>query len=124
MAQGTQQQFLSSAELRNGNRKLAMETGEFNLADSPLVFRVEQQDNEMVVYAAPVMRERTWQLTPQHVALFLPEGKVLSVCGLSISGALNNGPHYPLNILLRDVKVTISSNASLKVATGCAYRQR
>ncbi len=52
----------------------------------------------------------------------------MSVCGLSIfRGALNNGPHYPLNIL-QDVKVTIenteryaefkSGNLSARVSKG------
>lgn len=49
-----------------------------NLIHPLQVFEVEQQDNEMVVYAAPRdVRERTWQLdTPYiYVALFLPTGR-------------------------------------------------
>lgn len=57
-----------------------------NLIHPLQVFEVEQQDNEMVVYAAPRdVRERTWQLdTPLFTLRFFSHRKVLSVCGLSI----------------------------------------
>src|SRR5699024_11239766 len=73
------------------------------------VFEVEQQDNEMVVYAAPRdVRERTWQLdTPLFtLRFFSPQEGIVGVRIEHFQGALNNGPHYPLNIL-QDVKVTI-----------------
>lgn len=58
-----------------------------NLIHPLQVFEVEQQGNEMVVYAAPRdVRERTWQLdTPLFtLRFFSPQEKVLSVYGLSI----------------------------------------
>ena len=57
-----------------------------NLIHPLQVFEVEQQGNEMVVYAAPRdVRERTWQLdTPYLRCAFSPHRKVLSVYGLSI----------------------------------------
>ncbi|STD91504.1 putative glycosyl hydrolase [Escherichia coli] len=58
-----------------------------NLIHPLQVFEVEQQDNEMVVYAAPRdVRERTLAaLTRLYLrCAFSPHRKVLSVCGLSI----------------------------------------
>lgn len=59
-----------------------------NLIHPLQVFEVEQQGNEMVVYAAPRdVRERTWQLdTPLFYlrCAFSPHRKVLLVYGLSI----------------------------------------
>ncbi|WP_375155222.1 hypothetical protein [Shigella flexneri] len=82
-----------------------------NLIHPLQVFEVEQQDNEMVVYAAPRdVRERTWQLdTPLFtLRFFSPQEGIVGVRIEHFQGALNNGPHYPLNIL-QDVKVTIEN---------------
>lgn len=101
-----------------------------NLIHPLQVFEVEQQDNEMVVYAAPRdVRERTWQLdTPLFtLRFFSPQEGIVGVRIEHFQGALNNGPHYPLNIL-QDVKVTIenteryaefkSGNLSARVSKG------
>ncbi|EPX0867283.1 TIM-barrel domain-containing protein, partial [Shigella sonnei] len=79
-----------------------------NLIHPLQVFEVEQQDNEMVVYAAPRdVRERTWQLdTPLFtLRFFSPQEGIVGVRIEHFQGALNNGPHYPLNIL-QDVQDT------------------
>lgn len=56
-----------------------------NLIHPLQVFEVEQQDNEMVVYAAPVMCVNVPQLDTLYLrCAFSPHRKVLSVCGLSI----------------------------------------
>lgn len=56
-----------------------------NLIHPLQVFEVEQQGNEMVVYAAPVMCVNVPQLdTPLFTLRFFSHRKVLSVCGLSI----------------------------------------
>ncbi|STI82139.1 putative glycosyl hydrolase [Escherichia coli] len=79
-----------------------METGiqpGLNLIHPLQVFEVEQQDNEMVVYAAPRdVRERTWQLdTPLFtLRFFSPQEGIVGVRIEHFQGALNNGPHYPL----------------------------
>ena len=101
-----------------------------NLIHPLQVFEVEQQGNEMVVYAAPRdVRERTWQLdTPLFtLRFFSPQEGIVGVRIEHFQGALNNGPHYPLNIL-QDVKVTIenteryaefkSGNLSARVSKG------
>ena len=51
-----------------------------NLIHPLQVFEVEQQGNEMVVYAAPrVVRERTWQLdTPLFTLRFFSPLKMLN----------------------------------------------
>ncbi len=63
------------------------------------VFDVEQQGNEMVVYAAPRdVRERTGNWTRRCLrCVFSRRRKALSACVLSTSGAVDNGPHFPLN---------------------------
>ncbi|MDA3134715.1 alpha-xylosidase [Atlantibacter subterranea] len=66
------------------------------------VFDVEQHGNEMVVYAAPRdVRERTWQLdTPLFtLRFFSPQQGIIGVRIEHFQGAVNNGPHYPLNVL-------------------------
>ncbi len=75
------------------------------------------------------MRERTWQLdTPLFtLRFFSPQEGIVGVRIEHFQGALNNGPHYPLNIL-QDVKVTIenteryaefkSGNLSARVSKG------
>lgn len=66
------------------------------------VFDVEQHGNEMVVYAAPRdVRERTWQLdTPLFtLRFFSPQQGVIGVRIEHFQGVINNGPHYPLNVL-------------------------
>ncbi|MGD2848265.1 alpha-xylosidase [Escherichia coli] len=101
-----------------------------NLIHPLQVFEVEEQGNEMVVYAAPRdVRERTWQLdTPLFtLRFFSPQEGIVGVRIEHFQGALNNGPHYPLNIL-QDVKVTIenteryaefkSGNLSARVSKG------
>lgn len=65
------------------------------------VFDVEQQDNEMVVYAAPRdVRERTWQLdTPLFTLRFSsPQEGIIGVRIEHFQGVVDNGPHFPLNI--------------------------
>ena len=72
-----------------------------NLIHPLQVFEVDQQDNEMVVYAAPRdVRERTWQLdTPLFtLRFFSPQEGIVGVRIEHFQGALNNGPHYPLKI--------------------------
>jgi len=66
------------------------------------VFDVELHGNEMVVYAAPRdVRERTWQLdTPLFtLRFFSPQQGIIGVRIEHFQGAVNNGPHYPLNVL-------------------------
>ncbi|XTZ38538.1 alpha-xylosidase [Salmonella enterica] len=66
------------------------------------VFDVEQQGNEMVVYAAPRdVRERTWQLdTPLFtLRFFSPQEGIIGVRIEHFQGAVENGPHFPLNVI-------------------------
>ena len=75
------------------------------------VFDVEQQGNEMVVYAGMKdVRERGNQLdTPLFtLRFFSPQEGVVGVRIEHFHGAVNNGPHYPLNVL-QDVKVTMQN---------------
>mgnify|MGYP004706194135 FL=1 len=101
-----------------------------NLIHPIQVFDVEQQGNEMVVHAAPRdVRERTWQLdTPLFtLRFFSPQEGVVGVRIEHFQGALDKGPHYPLNVL-SDVKTEMqntaesaelkSGNLSLRVTTG------
>lgn len=77
------------------------------------VFDVEQRGNEMVVYAAPRdARERAWQLdTPLFtLRFFSPQEGVIGVRLEHFQGAVNNGPHYPLNVLT-DVRVEMQNSA-------------
>ena len=77
------------------------------------VFDVEQQGNDLVVYVAPRdVRERTWQLDTLMftVRLFAPQEGIVGVRIEHFQGALNKGPHYPLNVL-KDVKVEMENNA-------------
>lgn len=92
------------------------------------MFKVKQQNNKIVVYAAPRnVRKRTWQLNTPLFTLrfFSPQKSIVSVQIKHFQKALNNSPHYPLNIL-QNVKVTIkntkryakfkSSNLSARVS--------
>ena len=101
-----------------------------NLIHPVQVFDVEQHGNELVVYVAPRdVRERTWQLdTPMFtLRFFSPQESVVGVRIEHFQGALDNGPHYPLNVL-KDVKVQIqnttefaelkSGNLSVRVTKG------
>lgn len=84
-----------------------------NLIHPVQVFDVEQHGNEMVVYAAPRdVRERTWQLdTPLFtLRFFSPQEGVIGVRMEHFQGALDNGPHYPLNVL-QDINVEMQNNA-------------
>ncbi|KFC77137.1 alpha-xylosidase [Buttiauxella agrestis] len=77
------------------------------------VFEVEQQGNEMVVYAGMKdVRERGNQLdTPLFtLRFFSPQEGIVGVRIEHFQGAVNNGPHYPLNVL-HDVKVTMQNTA-------------
>ena len=77
------------------------------------VFDVEQQGNDLVVYVAPRdVRERTWQLDTLMftVRLFSPQEGIVGVRIEHFQGALNNGPHYPLNVI-KEVNVEIENNA-------------
>lgn len=77
------------------------------------VFAVEQQGNDLLVYVAPRdVRERTWQLDTLMftVRLFAPQEGIVGVRIEHFQGALDNGPHYPLNVL-KDVNVHIDNNA-------------
>ncbi|MCS5960330.1 hypothetical protein LNP74_12105 [Klebsiella pneumoniae subsp. pneumoniae] len=68
---------------------------------------MEQQGNEMVVYAAPRdVRERAPAAgyAIVHPALFLAAGRDNRRAHGALQGALDNGPHYPLNVQ-KDVHV-------------------
>ncbi|MCV5061996.1 hypothetical protein OFM35_26005, partial [Escherichia coli] len=93
-----------------------------NLIHPLQVFEVEQQGNEMVVYAAPRdVRERTWQLdTPLFtLRFFSPQEGIVGVRIEHFQGALNNGPHYPLNSkrLARTVLIFTERSDQLSRAT-------
>lgn len=84
-----------------------------NVINPIQVFEVEQQGNEMIVYVAPRdVRERTWQLdTPLFtLRFFSPQEGVVGVRMAHFQGALDTGPHYPLNVL-QDVKVEMQNTA-------------
>ena len=84
-----------------------------NLIQPVQVYEVEQQGNEMVVYAAPRdVRERAWQLdTPLFtLRFFSPLEGVIGVRMEHFQGALDNGPHYPLNVQ-KDIHVEIENTA-------------
>ncbi len=84
-----------------------------NLIQPVQVYEVEQQGNEMVVYAAPRdVRERAWQLdTPLFtLRFFSPQEGIIGVRMAHFQGALDNGPHYPLNVQ-KDVHVEIENTA-------------
>lgn len=77
------------------------------------MFDVEQQGNDLVVYVAPRdVRERTWQLDTLMftVRLFSPQEGIVGVRIEHFQGALNNGPHYPLNVI-KEMNVEIENNA-------------
>jgi alpha-D-xyloside xylohydrolase len=77
------------------------------------VFDVEQNGNEMVVYAGTKdVSERGNQLdTPLFtLRFFSPQEGIVGVRIEHFQGAVNNGPHYPLNVL-QDVKVTMQNTA-------------
>lgn len=76
------------------------------------VFDVEQNGNEMVVYAGTKdVSERGNQLdTPLFtLRFFSPLEGIVGVRIEHFQGAVNNGPHYPLNVL-QDVKVEMQNN--------------
>jgi len=76
------------------------------------VFDVEQNGNEMVVYAGTKdVSERGNQLdTPLFtLRFFSPQEGIVGVRIEHFQGAVNNGPHYPLNVL-QDVKVEMQNN--------------
>ena len=84
-----------------------------NLIQPVQVYEVEQQGNEMVVYAAPRdVRERAWQLdTPLFtLRFFSPQEGIIGVRMAHFQGALDNGPHYPLNVQ-KDIHVEIENTA-------------
>lgn len=84
-----------------------------NLIQPVQVYEVEQQGNDMVVYVASrEVRERAAQLDVPlfTVRFFSPQEGVIGVRMEHFQGALNNGPHYPLNVL-KDVKVEINNGA-------------
>ncbi|WMY74666.1 alpha-xylosidase [Buttiauxella selenatireducens] len=77
------------------------------------VFDVEQNGNEMVVYAGTKdVSERGNQLdTPLFtLRFFSPQEGIVGVRIEHFQGAVNNGPHYPLNVL-NDVNVTMQNTA-------------
>ncbi len=77
------------------------------------VFDVEQNGNEMVVYAGTKdVSERGNQLdTPLFtLRFFSPQEGIVGVRIEHFQGAVNNGPHYPLNVL-QDVKVSMQNTA-------------
>lgn len=100
-----------------------------NVINPIQVFEVEQQGNEMIVYVAPRdVRERTATGYPTlHPALFLTAGRRGRCASGALRGALDTGPHYPLNVL-QDVKVEMhnttefaelkSGNLSVRVTKG------
>jgi alpha-D-xyloside xylohydrolase len=77
------------------------------------VFDVELNGNEMVVYAGTKdVSERGNQLdTPLFtLRFFSPQEGIVGVRIEHFQGAVNNGPHYPLNVL-NDVKVAMENTA-------------
>ena len=97
------------------------------------VFDVEQQGSEMIVYAGTKdVSERAGQLdTPLFtLRFFSPQEGIVGVRIEHFQGAVNNGPHYPLNVL-HDVKVQMqntaefaelkSGNLSVRVTKGDAW---
>ncbi len=97
-----------------------------NLIQPVQVYEVERQGNEMVVYAAPRdVRERAWQLdTPLFtLRFFSPQEGIIGVRMEHFHGALDNGPHYPLNVQ-KDVHVEIENTAEFaelkSAASACA----
>lgn len=77
------------------------------------VFEVEQQGNEMVVYAGTKdVSERAGQLdTPLFtLRFFSPQEGIIGVRLEHFQGGLNNGPHYPLN-QRSDVRTGQENNA-------------
>ncbi len=90
-----------------------------NLIQPVQVYEVERQGNEMVVYAAPRdVRERAWQLdTPLFtLRFFSPQEGIIGVRMAHFQGALDNGPHYPLNVQ-KDVHVEIENTAEFAELT-------
>ena len=66
------------------------------------VFDVEEQGNELVVYAAPRdVRERTWQLDTLLFTLrfFSPQEGIIGVRIAHFQGVAARGPHFPLNVM-------------------------
>ncbi|YCI81587.1 alpha-xylosidase [Enterobacteriaceae bacterium] len=66
------------------------------------VFDVEEQGNELVVYAAPRdVRERTWQLDTLLFTLrfFSPQEGIIGVRIEHFQGVAARGPHFPLNVM-------------------------
>jgi len=77
------------------------------------VFDIEQQGSEMIVYAGTKdVSERAGQLdTPLFtLRFFSPQEGIVGVRIEHFQGAVNNGPHYPLNVL-HDVKVQMQNTA-------------
>lgn len=77
------------------------------------VFDVELSGNEMVVYAGTKdVSERAGQLdTPLFtLRFFSPQEGIVGVRIEHFQGAVNTGPHYPLNVL-SDVKVEMQNTA-------------
>ncbi len=83
-----------------------------NLIHPVQVFDVEQHGNEMVIYAAPRdVRERTRNWIPRCLPYaFLAAGRSDRCTDGTLPGALDNGPHYPLNVL-QDINVEMQNNA-------------
>lgn len=83
-----------------------------NLIHPVQVFDVEQHGNEMVVYAAPRdVRERTRNWIPRCLpCAFLATGRSDRCTDGTLPYALDNGPHYPLNVL-QDINVEMQNNA-------------
>ncbi len=97
------------------------------------VFDAELSGNEMVVYAGTKdVSERAGQLdTPLFtLRFFSPQEGIVGVRIEHFQGAVNNGPHYPLNVL-SDVKVEMqntaefaelkSGNLSVRVTKGVSW---
>ena len=90
-----------------------------NVISPVQVFDVEQQGSEMLIHAAPRdVRERTWQLdTPLFtLRLFSPQEGVIGVRMEHFQGALDNGPHYPLNVQ-KDVAVELQNSETFAALT-------
>ncbi len=57
------------------------------------------------------VREQFWQLDTRCLpCAFLAAGRVIRCTDGTLRGALDNGPHYPLNVL-QDINVEMQNNA-------------
>ena len=127
LAQGARRNehdFTSRRSAKNGKtkRKILMKISDgnwlvqpgLNLIQPVQVYEVEQQGNDMIVLCRVARSARTpgnWTFRSLPCA-FLSAGRRDRRTHGALSGALNNGPHYPLNVV-KDVKVEIHNGAEI-----------